>query len=141
LAELPGFVGPTSFGLDEMHMLGLGLSKQLMSLINGGKRVNKHYSSGTLCLGESKTNQLLIEMENARYTIPSDFEGSFRRPFGKYTTRAVDWLDITRYMIPSLFVPIYSAIIAKDALMAIVTVIQIALQVDITNEMLDLMEW
>lgn len=133
-------MAPTSFGLDEMHMLGLGISKQLISLIDGGKRNKKDYTHGDLYLGERTTNALFIEMENSLPTIPTVFDGSFRPPISTYTTRAVDWLDIIRYIIPSLFIPAYETTIAKDALLALVTIIQIALQSNINDELLRLME-
>jgi hypothetical protein len=122
-------------------MLGLGLSKQLISLMDGGKRQNKDYTNGDLYLGEAKTKALFIEMEESRSTIPSVFTGSFRQPHGKYTTRAVDWLDIARFIIPSLFVPAYSNATTRNALLAIVSVIQIALQRSIDDVLVQLLRW
>lgn len=139
-ATIPGFVAPTSFAFDELHTLGYGISKQLVSLMEGGKRQNKDYTKGDLYIGEKETMALFTAMEQSRSTIPSVFTGSFRRPHGKYTTRAVDWLDISRFVIPSLFVPACPNRDAQDALLAIVSVIQIALQPSINNELLQLME-
>jgi hypothetical protein len=90
-------------------------------------------------------------MENTRSTIPAVFDGSFRQPISTHTTRAVDWIDIVRYIFPSLFVPAYSCSACstpnactcsdtKDALLSLVTILQITLQPTINDEMISLMK-
>ncbi|ORZ07085.1 hypothetical protein BCR42DRAFT_311861, partial [Absidia repens] len=140
LAELTGFVGPTSFGLDEMHMLGLGISRQLLSLLDGGKGSKKNHTRGDLYIGEKVAKIFFAMMEDSRSTIPAVFKGSFRQPYSTFTTRAVDYIDIVRYIIPSLFVPAYSNRSAMDALLSLVMIIQIAIQPVISNDLLDQMQ-
>jgi hypothetical protein len=121
-------------------MIGQGVAREVISLINGRKGKKMAYDKGDLYLGGNSTKRLFAEMEQSCYTIPSIFHGSFKQPFGTHTTRAVDWLDIIRYVIPTLFVPSYKDSCTKDALLAITTVVQIALQTDITDSLLEELE-
>ncbi|SAL97130.1 hypothetical protein, partial, partial [Absidia glauca] len=96
ISDRPTFQGPALFALDEMHLFGHGLSSQLVSLMEGGKRDKKDYSKSSLFIGSKETARLFGLMEASRANIPVSFDGAFKKPFGKHTTRAVDWIDMAR---------------------------------------------
>jgi hypothetical protein len=122
------------FALDEMHMIGHGLCYQLVSLMEGGKRDKKDYTNSDLYLGPQETARLFGLMEDSLPNIPTSFDGAFKKPFGKHSTRAVDWIDMTRYVIPALFVPRLVDPLAQTAVLSLISCIQIALQKSISPE-------
>jgi hypothetical protein len=97
-------------------------------------------SRGDLCLGDRRLADLFVAMENSLHQIPATFDGSFRVPFGKNTTRAVDWIDIVRFAVPALMVPKMRDPGSKMAVMCLVTFIQLSLQKKIGASQLEEME-
>jgi hypothetical protein len=69
--------------------------------------------------------RLTQDLDHSRKWIDKqDFDGSFRTPKSKYTTRAVDWIALVCYAVPSLIVPTIQDDEAVAALMAIVRFVQ-----------------
>ncbi|SAM02737.1 hypothetical protein [Absidia glauca] len=121
LAKLKSFNGPVTFGLDELHLLGHGLCKEVLAM---AKIVKK----------------LFVDMEHSLRSIPTTFDGSFRTPNSKHTTRAVDYLAIVTYAIPALFVNEMVNGEAKHALKSIVKFLQLAQLRSISDQQLDDMD-
>ncbi|SAM06222.1 hypothetical protein [Absidia glauca] len=86
------------------------------------------------------------DLESSRLTIPKhEFHGSFRVPGSRYSVRAVDWIDLVRYVLPALVVPSLSSD-AVTAVMAVVRFVQLTQRKRITEEGLlmmdeDLLTW
>ncbi|SAM03008.1 hypothetical protein [Absidia glauca] len=98
LFSLPSFDAPTIFAIDEMHLIGHGLANQLIDML-------EHYK------GEDRYQQRSLPWPNS---------SSFRKPFGQNTTRAVDWVDIARSVIPALFTSKFKDPETKTAVISIV---------------------
>jgi hypothetical protein len=128
------------FGLDEMHLFGHGISYQLVCLMKGSLHGKKVYLDGGFYLGEGLMGNLFKTMAGSIHPIPPTFDGSFSIPFGKSTTRAVDWIDIARFAIPVLMVPRLPDDQAKMAVLDLVTFMQISLKKEIDSTQLGEME-
>ncbi|SAM04433.1 hypothetical protein [Absidia glauca] len=135
LASLKSFNGPVTFGLDELHLLGHGLCKQVLDLITGITT-----KKGDLFLTNVKVQGLFADMENSRCGIPASFDGSFRTPHSKYTTRSVDYLALISYVVPALFVAELRTAEAKHALLSVVKFLQLAQLRSITEQQLNIMD-
>jgi hypothetical protein len=123
-----------------MHLVGHGLANQLVDLVGGNSLKAKHYTKCDLFLGQAAATKIFGDMERSRSLIPTAFHGSFRKPHGRHSTRAVDWIDIARYTMPALFVCKLKDPGAKVALLSIVKFIQISLQPTITISQLGKMQ-
>ncbi|SAM00067.1 hypothetical protein [Absidia glauca] len=99
--------------------------------MDGGSRVNKNFKNGGFFLRNVVVKKLFDMMENSLACIPTCFDGSFRHPFGKHSTRAVDWIDIARFAIPALFVGKFQDHGARVAMLSIVAFIQTVLHKDL----------
>ncbi|SAM02425.1 hypothetical protein [Absidia glauca] len=144
---VPGFGGPFFFGLDELHLIGMGLCHHLYKLFKGeydGENAFKHTRTNTNLWSLSKPKpwwaQFEKDLESSRLTIPKhEFHGSFRVPGSRYSVRAVDWIDLVRYVLPALVVPSLSSD-AVTAVMAVVRFVQLTQRKRITEEGLLMMD-
>ncbi|KAI8335441.1 hypothetical protein BC941DRAFT_453823 [Chlamydoabsidia padenii] len=105
ISQRDTFQGPEVFGLDKRHLLGHGIAAQLLAMMGGHVNDEKHDGNGDLFLGVTKVGRLFEKMDKSIPYIPTSFDGSFRTPFGKNTCRAVDCIDILRFVVPAVFVP------------------------------------
>jgi hypothetical protein len=135
LTSLKSFNGPVTFGLDELHLLGHGLCKQVLDLIKGNAT-----KKGDLISANAKVQELFADMENSRCGIPASFDGFFRTPHSKYTTSAVDYLTIMTYVLPALFVAEPRTAEAKHAMLSVVKCLQLAQLRSITEQQLNIMD-
>ncbi|SAL94841.1 hypothetical protein, partial, partial [Absidia glauca] len=127
---IPGFSGPFFFGLDELHLIGMGLCRQLYLLFRGN-----HDGENEFKLSKSSKwwKQFEADLEASRPTIPmSEFHGSFRVPWSKYSTRDVDWIDLVRYVFPALVVPSLPPA-AASGIMVITRFVQLTQRKQITS--------
>ncbi|SAM01866.1 hypothetical protein [Absidia glauca] len=134
---IPGFSGPFFFGLDELHLIGMGLCKQLYLLFR-----DNYDGENEFKLSKSLTwwKQFEVDLEASRPTIPmSEFHGSFRVPWSKYSTRAVDWIDLVRYVFPALVVPSLPPV-AASGVMAIIRFVQLTQRKQITSNDIRMMD-
>jgi hypothetical protein len=123
-----------------MHLFGHGLAHHLIDMVGGSKYKAADYSKGDLFLGHAAITKLFDGMEESLPLIPTSFKGSFRKPFGQNTTRAVDWVDIARYVISALFISKFKDPDTKTAVISIVKFLQLSLQPTITPTQLTRMK-
>ncbi|SAM00094.1 hypothetical protein [Absidia glauca] len=134
---IPGFSGPFFFGLDELHLIGMGLCRQLYLLFSGNYDGENKFK---LSKSSKWWKQFEVDLEASRPTIPmSEFPGSFRVPWSKYSTRAVDWIDLVRYVFPALVVPSLPPV-AASGIMAIIRFVQLTQRKQITNNDVRMMD-
>jgi hypothetical protein len=70
--------------------------------------------------------------------IPVSFEGSFEDIIGNTEgVRAVDWLDFLLYVVPTWVVPLIEGTACKKALLSLVRGCSIALQWDLTEQLIE----
>ncbi|SAM09683.1 hypothetical protein [Absidia glauca] len=112
VARLPTFTGPHFFGLDEMHMIGHGLSKMLLALfqpsqsnpmvVDGDNRRNYPFFLGPLMMSSVGQDMLCSQPD-----IPESFFNGIWDDIDKYpgSARAVDWMDFLLFAVPTLIVP------------------------------------
>ncbi|CAO3601492.1 unnamed protein product [Absidia cylindrospora] len=91
-------------------------------------------------IGSSSAARLFIDMENSLPTIPTTFDGSFRSPFGRHTSRAVDYIDLVLYVIPAIFVRHFKNLQTRVSVLSIVHFMQIALQWSVSRPQQEQME-
>jgi hypothetical protein len=121
-------------------MLGHGVSQQLVGLMRNGISGKHSYRNSGLYLGETVMATLFKTMSDSLHQIPTSFDGSFHTPSSKHTTRAVDWIDIVRFVIPVLVVPKLSNHQAQLSVLNLVKFMQIALQKTISTDQLEEMD-
>ncbi|KAI8098863.1 uncharacterized protein BX664DRAFT_254329, partial [Halteromyces radiatus] len=108
------FEGPSFFGLEEMHLLGHGLTKQLKDLF-GSPNVNEMIPDRNVAGGAWKTFPFFLDgiklvnvgeaMLSSRCNIPSEvFGGNWDDIFAR-KGRAVDWMDFLLFVVPTLILP------------------------------------
>ena len=74
----------------------------------------------------------------SRQYIPTSFQGSFDNVFAKTEgTRAVDWLDFLLYIVPTLVVPYLPNRTVQKAVLSLVKGCSLALQWELTEELID----
>jgi hypothetical protein len=121
---VPYFDGPFFFALDELHLIGMGLCQHLFGLFAGNFDV-AGAQKGPFSLNQSWKTTLGKDLDQARANInQEDFNGSFRFPWSKYTTRAVDWIDLVRFVVPALIIPSLTDYEAQNALLSLVRFVQ-----------------
>lgn len=80
-------------------------------------------------------------LEESRQYIPTSFQGSFDNVIVKTEgTRAVDWLDFLLYIVPTLVVPFLKTRAAQQAILALVKGCSLALQWNLTEELITEMD-
>lgn len=73
----------------------------------------------------------------SRKYIPTSFQGSFDNIMAKTEgTRAVDWLDFLLYIVPTLVVPYLPNRTVQKAVLSLVKGCALALQWDLTEELI-----
>lgn len=72
----------------------------------------------TFDIAEKDLKKIGILVEKSRTTVPSTFASKWENPIiNSGGNRAVDWLDIFLYMVPTLFIPAMTNVEAKKALL------------------------
>jgi hypothetical protein len=135
-----------------MHLIARGIGKHIYDLIMVDITKNSifYYTNTDSTVNStqypfyiSKTNLLAIGscISQSRKFIPTSFQGSFDDVIrGIDGTRAVDWLDFLLYIVPTVVVPCLSTESCKQAVLALVRGCSIALQWELTHELIDDME-
>jgi hypothetical protein len=110
ISFLTPFYGPAFFGLDEMHLISLGLSKHFVELFEQYTK-NPYASSRSRKATYPFTvpNDALVnagkDMVSSRPYIPiTGFNGNWKNIIER-SGRAVDWLDFILYIVPTLLIP------------------------------------
>ncbi|CEP15408.1 hypothetical protein [Parasitella parasitica] len=117
--QFSSFSGPQMFSLEELHLLCRGVSSQMLQLLTVLKDIGK-------------------QIEKTRSFIPVAFDGAFQDIVQKIRgTRAVDYLDIALYIIPTLFVPEMTNSQAAKAIMKLTRGISLSLQWELTERTLN----
>ncbi|KAG2214179.1 hypothetical protein INT45_009563 [Circinella minor] len=104
-SELPTFHGATFFPIDIMHLLGLGIGKQLWSIIQGT------YVAETCPLYLSNAEQELIgtRIASSRSLTPSSFSGDYGDiSFQSGFYCAVDWIHFVLYIVPTIILEFFT---------------------------------
>lgn len=92
-------------------------------------------------ISKQKLKLIGESIAKSRKFIPTSFQGSFDDIITKTDgTRAVDWLDFLLYIVPTLIVPYLPNEGVKRALLALVKGCSIALQWEITEQLINEME-
>ena len=153
-ARLPTFNGSSFYGLDEMHLIGLGIGKLIHALIvlsNTETDTTKYYSKNAdgsfqkdqFPFSLPKRDVLLAGkcIEASRSKIPVSFQGSWDNLIQKTAgARAIDYIDFLLYVVPTLLVPLLPMAPARKALLSLVKGCSIALQWDLNEELIVEME-
>ncbi|CAO3599391.1 unnamed protein product [Absidia cylindrospora] len=104
IARLKNFSGPFFFGMDELHCIGMGICQQVYKLLEGVYK--GEFGGGCFMKSNTWWQRYQDALSQCRSSLPmSEFNGSFRYPRSKYSTRAVDWIDLVCYTIPALGLP------------------------------------
>ncbi|OAD71018.1 hypothetical protein PHYBLDRAFT_148233 [Phycomyces blakesleeanus NRRL 1555(-)] len=154
-ARLPTFTGSSFYGLDEMHLIGHGIGKlvhKLIVLSNTTTSTNNYYprtADGSLLLKDRYTFSLQKKdvlsagqcIELSRSKIPVSFQGSWDNLMLKTEgTRAIDYIDLLLYVVPTLLVPLFTKVATQKALLALVRGCSISLQWNLNEELIVEME-
>lgn len=148
------FSGSSFFGLDELHLIARGIGKHIYELITVDLDIknNTHYfytkSDNTkssegypFYIPKANLRKIGETIAKSRQYIPTSFQGSFDNLIAKTDgTRAVDWLDFLLYIVPTLVVPYLSNRVVQKALLALVKGCALALQWNLTDELINEME-
>lgn len=139
-ADVAYFDGPFFFGLDELHLIGMGLCQKFLLLLTG-KFNGVKVVVGDLSQSKPWWNTFKSDLHESRKLInKTDFDGSFRYPWSKFTTRAVDWITLVCYVVPTLVVPSIAEENTVTAVMALVRFVQMTQQRKLTERHLDQMD-
>jgi hypothetical protein len=143
IAFISPFHGPSFFALDEMHLLGHGLSKHLVALFSPFNKNNFVPSKARKSIYPFYVpDKTLVkagqQMRLSRRTIPTDhFSGNWDDIIAR-PGRAVDWLDFLLYIVPTLVIPRISDApagrIAKEKLNNLMIACHLCLQHEITKD-------
>ncbi|CAO3654694.1 unnamed protein product [Mucor hiemalis] len=80
-------------------------------------------------------------IENSRKTIPVSFQGSWDNLISKTDgARAIDFIDFLLFVVPTLLVPLFDDVKVRNALLNLVKGCAIALQWNLTESLLTVME-
>ena len=124
IASMPTFSGVPFFGMDEMHLIGEGISKLVYSLLNPLKNKDFRGQSGYSFELSGRPARTTIMANIIKYiglskaTVPPSFEGRWDGHFEKY--RSVDWEDFFSVAVPCIFLQYIANDLAKIKLMAVV---------------------
>lgn len=126
------------FGLDELHLVGHGICKQLHKLLSGDYDVDN--STEKLSLSAATWGQISMDLTNSSNTIiHQDFDCALRLPSARRSHRSVDWLGLIMYVYPCLVIPRLPEESAS-VVMGMVKFIQQTQQFNITSSDLDDMD-
>jgi hypothetical protein len=147
-----------------MHLIGQGIAKHVFEMltVTMGKEYNKAINTKYKPTDEElelkgftsdkqwpytfeipKESLVIIGrlVEASRITVPTTFASKWENPIinsgGK---RAVDWIDILLYMVPTLFVPALKQERSKKPLLALTKAAALSLKWELHHEDLVLME-
>lgn len=146
--DLPTFLGPSFHGLDEMHLF-TNVAKLIFDMLSPLQNSNFKFKGNEaeypFLFNHSKYGPLIkLSTDISRKTIPPDFHGSFngvdlsKKTRGQY--RSVDWLDWLRYILPTLVTPRLYDKEAAEALNSLAYAITIAMQWNITESQVKMIE-
>ena len=145
------FSGSTFFGLDELHLIARGIGKQMYELITvanlpaGQDSIfyytdsngNKNKEDYPFFVPKKNLKVIGDNITISRKFIPTSFQGSFDNVFSKIDgTRAVDWLDILLYIVPTIVVPYLPNTEVKNAVLSLVKGCALALQWTLTEDLI-----
>lgn len=121
----PTFHGASFFPMDIMHMLDLGIAKQLWNLISDSKYDVEEGEPNPLSLPVFQCKAIGIQVPNAR-SFAKDFSGDCGDVYtrsGYY--RAIDWLHFMMYLVPTIVVRYFKGQ-TRDAILHLVRVYHVA---------------
>ena len=131
------------FSLEELHLFGQGIAKHLFELLTTSTKDNscsklakdrKNYTSHIPKKDLMTINKLI---NASRATIPSSFSSKWKDPVTNTVgNRAVDWLDIFLYMVPTVFVLALTNKAARFPLLCLVRACSLILKWDVTEQTL-----
>jgi hypothetical protein len=139
------------FGLDELHLIARGIGKQIYDMItvsnvsaNQGSLyyyTNEDGSRNTqdypFFISKSDLKIIGESIVKSRKYIPTSFQGSFDNVIEKTEgTRHIDWLDFFLYSVPTVVVPYLADVSTKKAVMSLVKGCSLALQWELTEDLL-----
>lgn len=134
ITSLRTFTGAPFFLLDEMHLIGGGIAKQIYRMINPSARQSFMGSSGyaLYCFrlipeysAASCMTKIRDQIIRCADKVPKTFEGSLKAAYGHY--RAVNWQLFLLVVIPNVVLPNFVEEGAKAALMNLVNGCNLAL--------------
>ncbi|KAG1440267.1 hypothetical protein G6F56_011995 [Rhizopus delemar] len=105
ITSMPTFTGPYFFGMDEMHMIALGIGKLTHRMLNLPKSHVFRGPSGyafqlvRYLSNASIMTRIFNNIRLSKKTIPPSFEGCWDGNFTSYT-RAVDWQNFLSSVVP-----------------------------------------
>jgi hypothetical protein len=138
-----------------MHNLGQGIGRLMIKLIVD---VNRHpnqkhsyyhkYEDGSANITGYTFKASFKDLESAgnmiqesRKLIPTSFQGSWDNLIAKLDgARAIDFMDFLLYVVPTLIVPVFTRQKVKSALLDLVRGCSIALQWELTENLIIEME-
>ncbi|CEP17058.1 hypothetical protein [Parasitella parasitica] len=138
------------FSLEELPLLCRGVSSQFLQLLTvdlstSNTKFFHKYEDGAFEVGEYPfyiPKQVLKEIgkqiEKTRPFIPVSFDGAFQDIVQKVRgTRAIDYLDIALYIVPTLFVPEMTNTQAANANIKLTRGFSLSLQWEFTERTLN----
>lgn len=143
------------FGLDEMHLIARGVGKQVYDLVTvsnlPGSQESLYYYTNEDGSKNTYNYPFFINKNNlraigesitaSRKYIPTSFQGSFDNVIEKTDgTRAVDWLDFLLSCVPTIVAPYLKDTATKKAVLSLVKGCALALQWELTLDLLDEMQ-
>ena len=135
-----------------MHLIAHGIGKHIYELVmvditSNNKFYYTNQSGATVSANypfyicKDRLDDIGKSIFQSRQFIPTSFQGSFDNVVLKTEgTRAVDWLDSLLYVVPTIVVPSLQSEECRKAVLALVRGCAIALQWELTNELIDEME-
>lgn len=132
-----------------MHLIGHGIGRMIHDLIVNPKNSPKYYhnrdaankSKFTFLVDPTALRNAGICIERSRKTIPVSFQGSWDNLLAKTDgARAIDYIDFLLFVVPTLLVPLFDRVEVRSALLNLVKGCAIALQWNLTESLLVVME-
>ncbi|KAI8967320.1 hypothetical protein BDB01DRAFT_734017 [Pilobolus umbonatus] len=147
-SQLPSFSGGPFFGLDEMHLIGGGISKLILEMITVDNETNSRTRSKFFYIDQdgdkiSDNYPFFISRSDLVKiaTIPVSFQGGWENIINKSAgVRMVDYVDFLLYAVPTIVCPFIRDRATCKALIALSTACSLALQWNITEQMIQQME-
>ncbi|KAJ1909490.1 hypothetical protein H4219_006396, partial [Mycoemilia scoparia] len=129
------FDGPLFFALDEMHLIGYGISKSIWKMVVGS------YGKKLLFLDNTTCKEISKIISNSKSSIPTTFHG-YEKNINNQSgyLRAVDWIDFLLHVVLTIVVGLMDNIEDCMALMCLVKACSLIQKWHITEKEIDIVE-
>ncbi|KAG2216617.1 hypothetical protein INT45_000417, partial [Circinella minor] len=129
--QLSSFKNAHFYGLDIMHLIGLGIGKQVWNLIS--KKIYGDVKRNPFYLKPATQKKIGTAMKNSKHDLPTSFTTCTRDISSKTKLKAIEWIDMMRYVVPTIITEHIKDKDAKKALLSLSLVSNIIFKKTITE--------